>query len=193
MHSLGHCHQIVTKAVEFFDRYSLAVEICVGVVHRNADVMKSAARKLISNFVDEHGQELPNVYAVERQFELHLPNAIVNGRADVIIRKDNGGAAKYEIDDCKVSEGDDLKPYDRQLRTYTRAGRREGLQIVEANVFDLKRSAQKRTVDISPSKIADTETEMAGLVERLKARDFVPSPGSLCQGCDVRQLCKYRE
>lgn len=156
-------------------------------------LMKSAARKLISKFVDEHGIRLLNVYAVERQFELHLPNAIVDGRADIIIRKDSGGEAKYEIDDYKVSEGNDLKPYDRQLRTYTSAGRREGLQIVEANVFDLKRNAQKRAVDISPGKIIETETEMAGLVERLKARDFVPSPGSRCRGCDVRQLCKYRK
>lgn len=156
-------------------------------------LMKSAARKLVSNFVDEHGQELPNVYAVERQFELHLPNAIVNGRADVIIRKDDGSEEKYEIDDYKVSEGDDLKPYDRQLRTYASAGRREGLQVVEANVFDLKNKPPKRAVDISPSKIAETETEMTGLVDRLKARKFVPVPGSRCQGCDVRQLCRYRK
>ena len=156
-------------------------------------LMKQAARKLIGTFVDAHGRGLLNVYAVERPFELHLSNAIVSGRADVIIRSDGVGKPNYEIDDYKVSEGNDLKPYDRQLRTYTSAGRREGLQIIEANIFDLKKDAQKRAVDISPTKIAETETEVLGLVERLKSRDFVPSPGSRCRECDVRQLCRYRK
>lgn len=33
----GHCHQIVTKTVEFCDRRALAVEIRVRVAHRNRD------------------------------------------------------------------------------------------------------------------------------------------------------------
>jgi DNA helicase-2/ATP-dependent DNA helicase PcrA len=156
-------------------------------------LMKSAARKLVGKFVDIHGVGLLNVYAVERPFELHLSNAIVSGRADVIIRKDGGDEEKYEIDDYKVSEGDNLEVYDRQLRTYTSAGRREGLHIIEANVFDLKKDAQKRSVDISAKKIVESETEVVGLVERLKARDFVPSPGSRCRECDVRQLCKHKK
>ena len=155
--------------------------------------MKSAARELVGTFVDVHGVGLLNVYAVERPFELHLSNAVVSGRADVIIRKDGPGEPKYEIDDYKVSEGDDLETYDRQLRTYTSAGRREGLQIVEANIFDLKKNAQKRSVDISPNKVSETETKVVELVERLKARDFAPSPGSRCTDCDVRQLCKFRK
>lgn len=155
--------------------------------------MKDAARGLIGKFVDAHGRGLLNVYAVERPFELHLANAVVSGRADVIIQNDGVGGPKYEIDDYKVSEGNDLEPHDRQLRTYTGAGRREGLQIVEANVFDLSNNAKKRPVDISPAKIAETETEVVGWVERLKSRKFVPSPGARCRECDVRQLCKYRE
>lgn len=156
-------------------------------------LMKSAARELVGSFVDAHGRGLLNVYAVERPFELHLSNAVVSGRADVIIRTDNGGGPKFEIDDYKVSEGDDLGPYDRQLRIYTSAGRREGLEIVEANVFDLKKGAKKRTVDISSARIAETETQVVGLVERLKSHDFAPSPGSRCGECDVRQLCKHRK
>ena len=155
-------------------------------------LMKSSARKLVGKFVDIHGVGLLNVYAVERPFELHLSNATVSGRADVIIRKDGGDEEKYEIDDYKVSEGDNLEVYDRQLRTYTSAGRREGLHIIEANVFDLKKDAQKRAVDISPSKIVENETEVVGLVERLKSRDFVASPGPRCRDCDVRQICKYK-
>jgi len=156
-------------------------------------LMKDAARKLIGKFVDQHGKGLRNVYAVERPFQLHLSNAIVSGRADVIIRNDAAGVPRYEIDDYKVSEGNDLKPYDRQLRTYASAGRREGLRIVEANIFDLKKGAQKRSVDISPIKIAETETEVVGLVQRLKSREFEPFPGIRCRECDVRQLCKYRK
>lgn len=156
-------------------------------------LMKKAARRLIGKFVDAHGSGMLNVYAVERPFELHLANAVVSGRADVIIQNDGANRPSYEIDDYKVSEGDDLEPHDRQLRTYTSAGRREGLRIVEANVFDLSNDATKRSVDISAAKIAETESEVIGWVERLKSRDFVPSPGARCRKCDVRQLCKYRK
>lgn len=151
--------------------------------------MKGAARELVGGFVDSYGQRLLNVYAVERPFELHLSNAVVSGRADVIIRTDGAGSPKYELDDYKVSEGNDLDPYDRQLRTYTSAGRREGLDITEANIFDLKNRGHKRSVDTA--KIQATETEVVGLVERLKSRDFAPSPGDRCRDCDVRSLCKY--
>jgi len=155
--------------------------------------MKEAARKLVGNFIDAHGQDLVNVYAVERSFELHLSNAVVSGRADVIIRKSADPAVqpKFELDDYKVSEDEDSTPYDRQLRTYTSAGRREGLDIIDANIFDLRR-AVKRPVDISAGKVQATEAEVITLVDRLKAQDFSPSPGPRCGGCDVRQLCKYR-
>jgi DNA helicase-2/ATP-dependent DNA helicase PcrA len=153
--------------------------------------MRASARKLVGDFVDVHGPELVNVYAVERPFELHLPHAVVSGRADVIIRKGADAQPKFELDDYKVSEDDDSTPYDRQLRVYTSAGRREGLDIIEANVFDL-RKAMKRPVDISPEKVSSTEFEVTDLVNRLKKRDFAPAPGPRCRGCDVRQLCKYR-
>jgi DNA helicase-2/ATP-dependent DNA helicase PcrA len=154
-------------------------------------LMRASARKLVGDFVDVHGRELVDVYAVERPFELHLPNAVVSGRADVIIRKGADAQPKFELDDYKVSEDDDSTPYDRQLRVYTSAGRREGLDIIEANVFDL-RKAMKRPVDISPERVSSTESEVTDLVNRLKKRDFAPAPGTRCRGCDVRQLCKYR-
>lgn len=154
--------------------------------------MKKAARKLVGNFVDSYGHELVNVYAVERPFELHLPNVVVSGRADVIIRRDSEEKQeKYELDDYKVAKDKDPEPYDRQLRTYTIAALREGLDVAEANVFDLRR-AVKRSVDISAEKIRATEAEVTDLAARLKARDFAPSPGPCCRDCDVRELCKYR-
>ena len=36
-----------------------------------------------------------------------------------------------------------------------------------------KKNALKRSVDISPAKIVETEMEVIGLIERLKSRDFV--------------------
>ena len=157
-------------------------------------LLKAAARKLVGNFVEEHGADLVNVYAVERPFELHLSNAVLSGRADVIIRKGADASLKFEVDDYKVSEDEDLLPHDRQLRIYTSAGRREGLDIVEANVFALqsKNKKIKRPVDISAEEVQAAEIEVMELVGRLKARDFVPSPGTRCKNCDVRRLCKYR-
>ena len=177
-----------TRLNAFFEK-DFYLPVATKPAHR---LMRNAARKLVGAFVDSYGRELVDVYAVERPFELHLPNVVVSGRADVIIRRDSERKQEeYELDDYKVSEDENPEPYDRQLRTYTSAGLREGLDVAAANVFDLRR-AVKRSVDISAEKIRATEAEVAVLAARLKARDFAPSPGPSCQGCDVRELCKHR-
>jgi DNA helicase-2/ATP-dependent DNA helicase PcrA len=154
-------------------------------------LMKKAAREIIHDFVDENGQDLTKVWATEHPFELHLDEATITGRADVVLREHNDGTVSYEIDDYKVSEDTDFTPHDRQLRVYASAGRREGLNVTQANVYDLK-SRKKRAVNVSPTKLKQAEKEITTLLQRLNLREFDAAPGAHCEKCDVERLCPFR-
>ena len=77
-----------------------------------------------------------------------------------------------------------------QLQVYADAGRREGLDVRAAYVHELN-SGQRRPVDIGTAALQGAETKVISLVERLKARQFAPSPGRVCRECDVKALCKH--
>jgi len=57
-----------------------------------------------------------------------------------------------------------------------------------AYVHDLK--AGKRTVvDITDAGLAAAEVTVLEAAERLRARDYTPSPGAKCRKCEVRAVC----
>jgi RecB family exonuclease len=130
------------------------------------------------------------VRETERPFELHLPTAIISGRADVIQDTDGGEIRSLAIVDYKTSAdpaADD--DYALQLAIYADAGRREGLPIEAAYVHDLK-AADRQPVDVSPAAIAASEWAIESSVADLRQRIFRASPGLRCRRCDVRSLCR---
>lgn len=155
-------------------------------------VMRASALKLIESYLNHYSADLARVWALERPFTLHLPNAVLTGRADVILQGEAGGARdslvvvdyKTAVDDAHEAD------YDWQLQVYADAGRREGLDVRAAYVHELK-SGQRRPVDIGTAALQGAETKVVSLVERLKARQFDPSPGHVCRECDVKALCRH--
>jgi DNA helicase-2/ATP-dependent DNA helicase PcrA len=157
------------------------------VAHRQ---LKDAARRLVDRYVERYGEDLRRVWAVERPFELHLPNAMVIGRADVILDEEGGRPQSLAIVDYKTAaEGEHA--HDLQLQVYANAGRREGLDVRAAYVHDLKR-ADRVAVDVSADAVSTSERSVVALVDRLKSKDFSPRPGEhRCGRCDVRPLCRF--
>ncbi len=154
-------------------------------------VMRESALQLVNAYIDHHSDDLARVWAMERPFELHLPNVILTGRADVILHaEDTGAPASLAIVDYKTAT-DDTIDYAWQLQIYADAGRREGLDVRAAYVHDLK-TARRHEVDIGNEALHRAETEVVSLVDGLKARQFDPSPGPPCRSCDVKALCKHR-
>lgn len=152
--------------------------------------MRASALRLVNAYIKNHSEDLARVWAIERPFELHLPNAIVTGRADVILDgEDTGAPASLAIVDYKTATNENLA-YDWQLQIYADAGCREGLDVRAAYVHDLKAS-KRDPVDISATALSQAEGEVISLVDRLKARHFEPSPGLACKNCDVKKLCKH--
>lgn len=150
-------------------------------------LLKDAARRLIVEYCTSHGDDLHRVWETERPFELHLDGVTVLGRADVILDHEGGVATNLAILDYKTSTrpGDD---HDLQLQVYADAGRREGLDIRGAYVHDLKAGARD-PVDVQPATLQAAEDTVRSATQRLRDRDFTPSPGAQCRRCEVRTVC----
>jgi DNA helicase-2/ATP-dependent DNA helicase PcrA len=152
--------------------------------------MKEQARRLVDRYLEEWGDDLANVWAVERPFELHLGDAVVTGRADVIIDQSNG-AERLAIVDYKTADSEgEQHPF--QLQVYTDAGRREGLTVDRAFIHDL--CAGKRIqVPVADGDVTVAEDLVRDLVGELRGRTFVARPDAVrCGHCDVRAMCKSR-
>jgi DNA helicase-2/ATP-dependent DNA helicase PcrA len=152
--------------------------------------MRADAKTLVSEYIAKHPDDLMKVWAVERPFELHLGEATILGRADVIIDRSNGGTERLKIVDYKTAAQED-GAFDFQLQVYTDAGRREGLAVDGAYVHEMK-SGERKPVDIEPGVIAAAEERVRSLVGNLRVREFDPNPGPRCGRCDVRPLCRHR-
>jgi len=155
--------------------------------HRN---LRAAARRLVDNYLAEFGGDLWRVRYLERPFQLHLPLAIIGGRADVIIREgEDGKRETLAIVDYKTStDADD--DHALQLQVYTDAGRREGMDVTAAYVHDLK-AGTRTPVPVAPDDIDRAELRVISLVERLRERIFDASPGLVCRRCDVSPICRF--
>jgi DNA helicase-2/ATP-dependent DNA helicase PcrA len=75
-----------------------------------------------------------------------------------------------------------------QLQVYADAGRREGLDVRAAYVHDLKAGARS-TMDVDDAAIESAEVKVRAAADRLRVRDYCPSPGPRCRTCEVRTVC----
>ena len=159
-----------------------------GIAHHQ---LKETARQLVNSYVKEYGDDLRRVWETERPFELHLPTAIISGRADVILDPHEGEVRSLAIVDYKTSAdpaaGDD---YALQLAIYADAGLREDLPIQAAYIHDLK-AADRQPIDVSTAAIAASEQTVESTAADLRERIFHAKPGPRCRRCDVRNLCRW--
>lgn len=156
--------------------------------------LKARARRHVEGFIDSYADELQALWAVERPFELRTPDALVSGRADVILH-DAGGDPRLTIVDYKTTklgtDDDGLNPFEFQLQVYGEAGQQEGLDVAGAYVHDLVRD-ERVAVAVDAAALSGARAKVDDLVLGLKADLYEPSPGPACGRCDVAPICRYR-
>jgi DNA helicase-2/ATP-dependent DNA helicase PcrA len=156
------------------------------VAHRQ---LKDAARKLVSKYINEYGNDLHRVWQTEYPFELHLPGVTVSGRADVIIDTGTNGAPSLTLIDYKTRTGDEAEHH-IQLQVYASAGRREGLEVADAFVHDMVTS-DRIPVDVKQPALFQAESMVVEMAGKIVRREFDASPERYkCGRCDVKSICK---
>jgi DNA helicase-2/ATP-dependent DNA helicase PcrA len=151
-------------------------------------LLKDAARRLVTTYVDRYEEDLHRVWETERPFELHLGGVTVTGRADVILDLEGGIPTALAIVDYKTATHSELGDHALQLQVYTDAGRREGLDVRAAYVHDLK-AASREPIPVEPMVINQVEAVVSEAAARIRARDYRPNPGLRCRRCEVRTIC----
>jgi DNA helicase-2/ATP-dependent DNA helicase PcrA len=153
-----------------------------------AENLKKSASKLVDRYILEYAEDTTKTWQTERPFELEVDGALIIGRADVIIDKQDGVVGNLAIVDYKTSVGE--QDFDLQLQIYAEAGIREGLQVHAAYVHDLREGERKPvSIDIADRREAVKVAEDA--VKGIRDRNFEAKPDvSKCSRCDVRAICK---
>ena len=152
--------------------------------------LKLAAERLVDAYATQHEDDLYRVWETEHPFELHLDGVTISGRADVILDQEGGITNSLAILDYKTSTSGEPTEHALQLQVYADAGRREGLNVNGAYVHDLKAGAREG-IDVSEGAVQTAEGLVGEAAQRIRARDYTPSPGMQCRRCEVRTICKY--
>ncbi len=154
--------------------------------------LHKAARKLVDRYLNKYSTDFERVWESERPFELHLDNAVVTGRADVILDREGGVVNSMAIVDYKTSHmavQNDVFAF--QLAIYAAAGRREGINVAATYIHDLS-AGVRIPVNVDETRVAAAKAHAETLVLGLAARQFPPKPEKKkCTGCDVRFFCKH--
>jgi DNA helicase-2/ATP-dependent DNA helicase PcrA len=157
------------------------------VAHRE---LKTEAERLVTRYIKTYGEELRRVWMTERPFELHLDGVTVNGRADVILDGQPGNEGRLTIVDYKTAAAQEEK-HELQLQIYLDAGRREGLDVADAFVHDMK-SADRIPIDSSEAALKAAEETVKRSATALKKKEYTPNPErGRCTACDVRTICPH--
>ncbi len=157
-----------------------------------AENLAARAWSLVHKYLKDHHSDLLRIWATERAFELHLEKGIVNGRADVILDRENGIVDNLAIVDYKTSnetKPDDL--YAFQLAIYAGAGRGEGLNVEAGYVHMLKENERRGfPIDVVAVKVARGRADV--LIDGIREGLFPARPDQeKCKRCDVKAICGH--
>lgn len=154
--------------------------------------LHAAAHRLVGNYLERWRSDLERVWATERPFELHLPDGILVGRADVILHTEDGRIESLAIVDYKSSTDERREEnFKLQLAVYAAAGRGEGLNVEAAYLHDLK-TGDRPPVPVDGETTKAATAKVAGLIAGIRKAEFPAKPEShRCRPCDFSRICRH--
>jgi DNA helicase-2/ATP-dependent DNA helicase PcrA len=151
-----------------------------------------SAKETIKKYVERHKEDILNVQEVEARLEFPLEKATIAGRVDVII---SPADKTHEVRDYKTADTvTSLDEASLQVQIYTMGLNVTKHKIDRATIAYLKH--EKKTTDIIPVKISDTELDRAknkskNAIAGIKNGAFGPRSGTHCKNCDYKRICRY--
>lgn len=154
--------------------------------------MVKAASKVLGRYLDTHSGDLKRVWAIERPFEIHLTDAIITGKADVILDHEQGQPGRLAIVDYKSTEDPERSErYEQQVAVYAAAGRGEGLSV-EAGYLHNLNNGSRQAVDVSTARTQEAVKRLRKAVEGIRKGEFEAKPEEKkCSSCDYGRLCRF--
>jgi DNA helicase-2/ATP-dependent DNA helicase PcrA len=162
-----------------------------GAMSNNA---RTAAAKVVQNYVRTHSHEFPSILETEKRFEAALGDTLINGQIDLIKKLDpSGNVQEVEVVDFKSDSALLYKADSRhQVRLYVAASRSAlHLDPKKASIQDLE-TGKKENVEIGDGEMKQTLDLLQQRIIGIRAAKFDPiqSP-EVCPQCDYRRICKH--
>lgn len=156
--------------------------------------MKAAAERLVRSYLARWKDDLGRVWATERPFELHLPDGVLSGRADVILTAGQGRPDSLAIVDYKASTDPRREEhFALQLAVYTAAGRGEGLTVEAAYLHDLH-TGDRRDVNVGEGVTRTAVEKVGALAAGIRRGAFPAKPTKeSCGACDLTRVCRHSD
>lgn len=158
------------------------------------DNMRARAGDLVSQYLTDFPADLKRVWEVERSFELHLPEANIAGRADVILDREGGQLGALALVDYKTKTAAHLEPnHQLQLAIYTAAARGEGFDVRAAYLHDLAspQISARKSVPTGEPQVNAAKLQASDLAKGIRSRRYSANVGDHCRTCDVRFVCPH--
>jgi DNA helicase-2/ATP-dependent DNA helicase PcrA len=177
---------------------------------------KEKGKKILKDFYTQHQDNWPQVRELEKSFNLKIGNYTIRGVIDRIDEvsttpspsskrrgnvpppfKGGDGGGYVEIIDYKtgrVKEQDKLTLEDKeQLLLYQMAAEEVfKLNPVKLTFYYLDQNKPVSFLGTSAEK-EKLKNKILGQIEQIKQSDFPPKPSQLCQFCDFKEICEYRQ
>jgi len=156
---------------------------------------KEKGRLALKAFYDDLEKNRPKIKYLEKEFNFKLAGNIIKGYIDRVDENEDG----YELIDYKTGE-EGSKNLDlekkRQLYIYQLAAEKL-TEVFDKPVcrltFYYLETGEKISFLGKEKDLRETEEEIVSTIEKIKKSDFLPTPSRLCQFCDFRDICQYRQ
>ncbi|SNZ12111.1 DNA helicase-2 / ATP-dependent DNA helicase PcrA [Natronoarchaeum philippinense] len=171
-------------------------------------LLRDEAQRVLVDYVTEYSEDIPLTYKAEEPFEYLISGsgtngeALISGEIDLLERRDpeTGEIEEVNVLDFKTEQEPD-SPHDPklvasefQVRLYAAATQSEfDLSTVDGYIHYLS-DGERRTVDLSDSKLEQVERNVEQNVDNIMDREFFATPDKeKCGTCDFNDICPHAE
>jgi len=158
--------------------------------------MEKAGKGIVKNYVKKHGEFFKEILQTEKQFELVIGEALIDGQIDLIKKVDDkGNITGIEIVDFKTEKNKTYKlNHEIQLRLYALACLKSlGLKPKKATVHHLN-TDKKDDITVGEKDLEKTKDIILGRVNNILQKKFPPNAcKENCVGCDYEKICPMKK
>jgi len=154
---------------------------------------KTKGREALKRFWTAYEQQAaPDVLFLEKKFSFKLGDDSVKGTIDRVDKLPDG---TLEVIDYKTGRGKTKLEFKdkRQLILYQLFLEEFLKTPISALSYYYLETGEKISFTATEKDITKLRLEVLAEIESIKKRDFAPMPSNMCEYCDFREICEFRQ
>jgi len=151
--------------------------------------MREIAKEKLMAFAIEREEDMRRIREVESRIEYPLQQAILVGKADVILHDDVGIEVRdYKTSDRVITEEEAAF----QVRIYSRGLSAMGESVSKGTIAYLE-DLSIADVGVSDQELQNADNLAEERISGIRDRNFRACPGGVCETCNYTTICRFKE